>query len=405
MNWEALTGKNISQVVKFCGDGNLKDGSPCSTEFREFLTKQSASALGEHARYCLSQKFDNGGLALQDIINEMGRRLGYDVVNGMYQGTKQKPGYDGIWSDGAATHLIIEVKTSDSYRINLERVCTYAEKSVEKGHELPDGTYFTLIVVGREDTGDLEAQVRGSRHAWSARLISVEHLARLVAIKADSSEDLLLKIRKVLMPIEYTRVDEIIDLVFEAQQEKEFSVLAGADLDDQTTVIGAHEPSTSDASAGRAAIQKRREEIAKAFYALHSAKSFKPGKLKTLYSSEAPSIPTAIAVSKRYPEGNYWYALHPRWIEHMEQGDGFFVLGCMDGPQAFALPIELVASNLDLMGTTENETRNYWHVKIFPDQGGFSLHLPKADQSKRLLSLEQYAFDAGQPGQGTELAV
>jgi len=165
----------------------------------------------------------------------MGRRLGYIVANGIYQDTKKTPGYDGLWSDGSSTHLIVEVKTSDSYRINLDRVCTYAEKSREKGLDLPVGSYFTLIVVGREDTGDLEAQVRGSRHAWSARLISVEHLAKLVTIKADSSEDLLPKIRKVLMPIEYTRVDQIIDLVFEAQQEKEFSVLADGELDDQST--------------------------------------------------------------------------------------------------------------------------------------------------------------------------
>jgi hypothetical protein len=397
MNWDALAGKNISQVVKFCGDGNLKDGSRCSNEFREFLSTQDASVLGEHARYCLNQKFDNGGLALQDIINEMGRRLGFHVTNGIYQGTKQKPGYDGIWSDGSTTHLIVEVKTSDSYRINLDRVCTYAEKSLEKGHDLPNGDYFTLIVVGREDTGDLEAQVRGSRHAWSARLISVEHLARLVAIKADSSEDLLPKIRKVLLPIEYTRVDQIIDLVFEAQQEKEFSVFAGEELEEQSTRTSSANPISSDVSASRAAIQKRREEVAGAFYRIHSVKSYKSEKLKTLYSSEMPKVPAAIAVSKRYPAGNYWYALHPHWIEHMEEDGGYFVLGCMDGSQAFALPIEVVKSRLADFGKTENETRNYWHVKIYPDKAGFSLYLPKADQGERLLPLQQYTFDAGEP--------
>jgi len=33
-----------------------------------------------------------------------------------------------------------------------------------------------LIVVGRQDTGELEAQIRGSRHAWDIRLISAEAL-------------------------------------------------------------------------------------------------------------------------------------------------------------------------------------------------------------------------------------
>jgi hypothetical protein len=35
-------------------------------------------------------------------------------------------------------------------------------------------------MLGREDTGALEAQVRGSRYAWEMRLISVERLIKLV---------------------------------------------------------------------------------------------------------------------------------------------------------------------------------------------------------------------------------
>ena len=40
-----------------------------------------------------------------------------------------------------------------------------------------------LIVVGRDDTGELEAQVRGSRHAWDIRLISADALVKLVNLK------------------------------------------------------------------------------------------------------------------------------------------------------------------------------------------------------------------------------
>ena len=72
----------------------------------------------------------------------------------------------------------------------------------------------------------------------------------------------------------------------------------------------------------------------------------------------------------------------------------------MDGAQAFALPIDVVKSSLDAFGKTENESREYWHVKIYPDKTGFSLYLPKAEQDKRLLPLDQYKFDAGQPSSG-----
>jgi hypothetical protein len=46
--------------------------------------------------------------------------------------------------------------------------------------QLKEDQSSILIVVGREDTGDLEAQIRGSRHAWDVRLISVDALLRLM---------------------------------------------------------------------------------------------------------------------------------------------------------------------------------------------------------------------------------
>src|SRR5206468_12627881 len=72
-----------------------------------------------------------------------------------------------------------------------------------------------LVVVGREDTGALEAQVRGSRYAWEMRLISVEGLIKLVQIKEKSDDpNTLHQIRQLLQPFEYTKIDKIIDVIF-----------------------------------------------------------------------------------------------------------------------------------------------------------------------------------------------
>ena len=38
-----------------------------------------------------------GAGPLQDIVNELGRRLEFDVENGRYQGTHFGDGSDGIW--------------------------------------------------------------------------------------------------------------------------------------------------------------------------------------------------------------------------------------------------------------------------------------------------------------------
>jgi len=79
-----------------------------------------------------------------------------------------------------------------------------------------------LIVVGRQDTGDLEAQVRGSRYAWDIRMISTDALLKLVKLKENAGDPATTrKIRSVLTPMEYTRLDEMIDIMFTAAADLE----------------------------------------------------------------------------------------------------------------------------------------------------------------------------------------
>ena len=37
-NRDFFHGKGVQQILSMCGDGELKDGNPTSTEFRHFLT-------------------------------------------------------------------------------------------------------------------------------------------------------------------------------------------------------------------------------------------------------------------------------------------------------------------------------------------------------------------------------
>src|SRR5262249_18174744 len=77
-----------------------------------------------------------------------------------------------------------------------------------------------LFVVGRSDTGDLEAQIRGSRHAWDVRLISVDSLFRLVVLKESvDNPQIIQQICEILIPKEFTRLDHIVDIVFLAAED------------------------------------------------------------------------------------------------------------------------------------------------------------------------------------------
>jgi hypothetical protein len=120
-------------------------------------------------------------------------------------------GFDGIWRVKNEPELIIEVKTTDYVTVSLEKLAEYRRRLVEEKRVAPASN--VLIVVGREDTGALEAQVRGSRYAWDMRLISIDGLMKLVQIKEKSDdEDTLRQIRTLLQPFEYTKVDQIIML-------------------------------------------------------------------------------------------------------------------------------------------------------------------------------------------------
>lgn len=77
-------------------------------------------------------------------------------------------------------------------------------------------------MVGREDTGALEAQIRGSRYAWEMRLISVNALIQLVQVK-EKSDDIgtVRQIGELLKPFEYTKIDKIIRVIFSTTQSVE----------------------------------------------------------------------------------------------------------------------------------------------------------------------------------------
>ncbi len=219
-NPTAVAEFSIEQVVATAGDGNLRDGSVCSQELLGYLSQVSSENLSEYVEQCLSGRFEKSGLVLQDLVNEFGRRLDYKVTNGRYQGTTNAIGFDGIWIAPEGHAIIAEVKTTDAYRISLDTIIGYRQKLLSNGSVA--GEPSILVIVGRQDTGELEAQVRGSRHAWDIRLISAEALIKLVKLKENSDEpETGRKIRSVLMPVEYTRLDRLVDVMFTAATDTE----------------------------------------------------------------------------------------------------------------------------------------------------------------------------------------
>jgi hypothetical protein len=381
----------IEQVVNIAGDGNLRDNSECSNELRSYFSEVKSAKLAEYVERCLTTPFQKGGIVLQDLVNELGKRLDYQVINGRYQGTTNTIGFDGIWQSPESHSIVVEVKTTDAYRISLDTIAEYRDKLLKAGQL--SNTSSILMIVGRQDTGDLEAQVRGSRHAWDIRIISAEALIRLVQLKEDSeAAETGKKIRSLLVPKEYTRLDAMIDVMFATAKDVEGAVESE---EEDTSEPPSDTPSTKVKGIWQFTdsnlLQAKREDIIDALGRREGAKLIK--KSRALYWHPGRNVRAACSVSKRYVKRAampYWYAYHPQWDQFLGEGpSSFFVLGCMDRLEAFAIPLDIIRSHLTMLNVTEREDDSrYWHIHLSEDlDGELSLALPKTRSS---LPLKQY---------------
>lgn len=391
-NPEAVGQLTVEQVVTAAGDGVLKDGSDCSREFREYLSQIPSAKIAVYIDHCLTTSFPRSGMVLQDLVNELGRRLDYSVTNGRYQGTTNAIGYDGIWASPERRALIAEVKTTDAYRISLSTIVSYRDRLLEVGG-IPTPSSI-LIIVGREETGELEAQVRGSRHAWDIRLISADSLIKLVQLKesADGPETGR-KIRSLLTPMEYTRLDQVIDVVFTTAKDVEAASVSEV-VDQEASEEVATEPEKAKGTwqfTDSGLLQEKREDIIKSFGSQQGTVFVRTS--RALYWDTTHETRLVCTISKRYAARAsypYWYAYHPQWDEFLREGaNSFLVLGCMDLGFAFAIPWRVLHENLDgLNTTTTKDERTYWHIHLTElDPGSYAILLPK--KSKTLL-VEQY---------------
>ena len=378
--WEAnkadIESKHIQQLVAIAGDGKLRDNSACSKEVRAYLSQVDIDILNKYVKQCLDKSFSDSGLALQDLVNELGRRLDFTVEDGLYQGRSNQVGFDGLWFAPEGFSIIAEVKTTDAYRISLDTLAKYRSQLIKSGTISDDSS--VLIIVGRQDTGDLEAQVRGSKHAWDIRIISADSLMSLAKVKVSSEEDTSEKMRLLLRPVEYTRLDSLVDIVYTTAQDIEET--AESEPAESVTPQEPTEKKSTWEFTDSKLLDAQRKHIIEQF-ALSKGKSLIK-KTRATYWSPDRELRTVCTISKRYErEGQrYWYAYHPKWDDFLKGADDTFViLGCMDLDIAFAIPRNILVENLPNFNVTEKpEGKSYWHLAIAEtEQNKYQLVLPK----------------------------
>ena len=374
---ELLEDKSVHQIIAFAGGGKLKDGSRTSEEFRAFLAEVPSAFLERYADQCLTEKFDGSGFALQDAVNHVGVRLGFSVEDGLYRGRKGANGYDGLWRSEDGHTIVVEVKTTDAYRIDLETVAGYRHNLITSG-EAAKGTSSILIVVGRSDTGDLEAQIRGSRHAWDIRLISVDALMRLMNLKQDLEDPVVVqKTRQILLPREYTKLDDIIDLVFstagDVRQEKGPGEVVPPEEPREVGETVPREKKFTPVAYHTDCIKRVEAAFGKALVK----------RSRTLFASSDGSTLVRCLVSKAHEKPGrvlYWFSFHPHQREELqESADAWVALGCGSDETVLLVPFSDFDEWVDGMNATDRDDRLYWHVQVYVAADSYVLHRKKAE--------------------------
>ena len=361
-------GKGLRQIIPLAGSGQLGDDTDSTRQFRGFLAESPLSDLARYADECLKgvkdkkRRFPDAWLALQDIVNETGVRIGFSVESGRYSGLPGQSGHDGLWRvDDDPRALIVEVKTTDAYRLSLDAsVAAYRKLLAQEGRVDKENTLF-LVVVGRENTGELEDQIRGSRYAWECRMISVDALMRLAKLREEiDSPDAARQIREILFPREFTKLDAIVDALFFTAEDSKQSAppesigLSGEVPPSRTGAILAFQDGCVDVAGARLGLNFVRR--ARSFY---SAASGKAG---------------VLCFVSRFHENRrmYWYTVYA------DQREAFavlpemhFVFGCGSPDNVLLIPKDRFLALLDQIPQHSHKGRGKcWHVKILLREGG-----------------------------------
>lgn len=366
--------KTLAQILSFAGDGKLKDDNSTSKEFRELLEQVPSQLLKQFSNNCLAEKFGDGGFALQDIVNQIGIRLGFEVEEGLYRGKQNNIGFDGIWRSKEGHSIIVEVKTTDAYRINLDIIANYRAKLIQQERVSKDKSSI-LIIVGRQDTGDLEAQIRGSRHAWDIRLLSTDSLLNLLSLKETLNDTKTIQqINELLKPQEYTKIDTLIELIFLASKDLKIDETGQEDTEaglegSPVKMDGLKPPPVNFYDECLTKIQQKLQ--------INLIKQ-----TRIAYADKNRSIGLICAISKTHELGKsekFWFAFHPHQQDLLkEYPTAYVAYGCGSPANILLIPFSDFEPLVNNMGTTKKEDRMYWHVVIYKRDEKFLLDQPRS---------------------------
>lgn len=206
----------LKQILDLVGKLDDSQGEETPRErFRRFL-KENIKEVGQVRDYvqeCLRRSGDQYNRALQDLVNHLGRFLGFEVTFGRYHGVQGQIGFDGHWKSSTGFHIVLEVKTTETYAVKAATLVGYVDQLISE-KRIPDWeNALGLYVVGRPDPEirPLENAILAEKRTHQLRLISVESLLSLTEMmnEYDVSHDDILAVLRPSGPM----IDPVVDLM------------------------------------------------------------------------------------------------------------------------------------------------------------------------------------------------
>jgi hypothetical protein len=214
----------LKQILDLVGklDDTTGEDTP-RQRFRRFL-KENVKEVGQLRDYveeCLRGKGDQYNRALQDLVNYIGEFLGFEVNFGRYQGVQNQIGFDGHWISSKGFHVVVEVKTTETYAIKTAAIVGYVDALISE-KTIPNwDSALGLYVVGRPDPQikQLENAIVAEKRGHQLRVVSVESLLSMAEMMNGydvSHQDML----GVIRPSGPT-IDAVVDLMARLVGQKE----------------------------------------------------------------------------------------------------------------------------------------------------------------------------------------
>jgi len=214
-----MSGRNLvslTQILDLVGtldDSDQKDNA--RERFRKFLFTNvtETGQVRDYIEECMRMKGDQYNKALQDLVNYIGRLLGFEVNFGRYRGVRGEIGYDGHWISPNPFHIVIEVKTTEVYAIKTSTLLGYINDLISEKKICDRNKALGLYIIGKTDNDvkQLENSIIAENRHDQLRTISIDSLLSLAEMMTeyDISHDDILALIKPSGP----NIDPVINLM------------------------------------------------------------------------------------------------------------------------------------------------------------------------------------------------